>query len=135
MHANLDLTFHHVGIAVSRIDEAVASYEVLFGASSISPVYAVSSQQVNVCFVNIGNGSFIELVEPTSEESGIQRLRKKGYTYYHMAYLTANIEDTVNRLVELNYKPMEFFNSEAFNGKRCIFLFSPEAHLIELIEK
>jgi methylmalonyl-CoA/ethylmalonyl-CoA epimerase len=135
MQPELNLNFHHVGIAVNRIDEAVDSYVALFGAASISPVYTVVSQQVKVCFVNIGNGSFIELVEPTSEESGIHRLRKKGYTYYHIAYLTDDIETTVNKLVQLNYKAMDFFNSEAFDGKRCVFLFSPEAHLIELIEK
>lgn len=131
----MKLTFHHIGIAVNSIEEAVENYKNLFGAESISAVYPITSQLVNVCFVNMGNGSFIELVEATSEDSSIHRLRKKGYTYYHMAYLTPHIEQSVEQLIALNYKAMEFFNSEAFAGKRCIFLFSPEAHLIELIEQ
>lgn len=131
----MKLTFHHIGIAVNSIEEAVENYKNLFGAESISAVYPITSQLVNVCFVNMGNGSFIELVEATFEDSSIHRLRKKGYTYYHMAYLTPHIEQSVEELIALNYKAMEFFNSEAFAGKRCIFLFSPEAHLIELIEQ
>jgi hypothetical protein len=35
----------------------------------------------------------------------------------------------------MNYKTLDIFDSEAFEGKRCVFLFSPEAHLIELIEE
>ena len=135
MTAGLPLRLHHIGIAVSSIDEAAASYKQVFGEQSISPVYHISTQQVNVCFVDIGSGSFLELVESTAEDSGIHRLRKKGHTYYHLGYLTKEIEHTVEQLSALHYKPMEYFHSEAFNGKRCIFLFSPDAHLIELIEE
>lgn len=131
----MKLTFHHIGIAVNSIDEAAGNYKAIFGAESISPKYFVSTQQVNVCFINVGNGTFLELVEATSEDSSITRLRKKGYTYYHMAYLVADIEAAVAELVGLNHKAMDFFHSEAFKGKRCIFLFSPDAHLIELIEE
>lgn len=111
------------------------NYKALFGPNCISEVFDISSQNVKVCFVDMGNNTFIELVEATSEDSGITRLKKKGFTYYHMAYLTADIEATVAELSTLHYKPMEFFHSEAFKGKRCIFLFSPDAHLIELIEE
>jgi methylmalonyl-CoA/ethylmalonyl-CoA epimerase len=129
------LNFHHIGIAVNSLTESRENYKALFGEKSISPVYNISSQQVKVCFVDMGNGSFLELVEPTTDESSIHRLRKKGITYYHTAYKVLDIEATVDELTVLNYKAFEYFNSEAFNGKRCIFLFSPDAHLIELIEE
>jgi methylmalonyl-CoA/ethylmalonyl-CoA epimerase len=128
------LNFHHIGIAVGSIAESAENYKALFGEQCISEVYDISSQQVKVCFVDMGNGSFLELVEPTSEDSSIHRLRKKGITYYHTAYKVIDIEKTVEDLTGLHYKAFEYFNSEAFNGKRCIFLFSPDAHLIELIE-
>lgn len=131
----MELTLHHIGIAVNSIDESVEHYQTLFGEGSISKKYYIASEQVNVCFINIGRDTFIELVEATSEDSGIARLRRKGYTYYHMAYLVNNIEESVYGLVSMNYRAMSFFNSEAFGGKRCIFLFSPDSHLIELIEK
>lgn len=131
----MKLNFHHIGIAVSSIAESSENYKALFGEQCISKVYDISSQQVKVCFVDMGNGVFLELVEPTHEDSGIHRLRKKGITYYHTAYKVSDIEETVDELTNLHYKAFEYFNSEAFNGKRCIFLFSPDAHLIELIEE
>lgn len=131
----MKLNFHHIGIAVSSIAESAENYKALFGEQCISKIYDISSQQVKVCFVDMGNNTFIELVEATTEDSSIHRLRKKGITYYHTAYKVSDIKKTVAVLTELNYKAFEYFNSEAFNGKRCIFLFSPDAHLIELIEE
>jgi len=131
----MKLKYHHTGIIVNSILEICENYKQLFGPNCISKIFHISSQNVKVCFVDTGNNSFLELVEPLTEDSGLFRMKKKGISYYHMAYLTENIDQTVSDLVVLNYKPLEFFNSEAFNGKRCIFLFSPDAHLIELIEQ
>ena len=131
----MNLIFHHTGIVVDNIEEVAASYKPLFGENSISKKYYVSTQGVNVCFIAVGSGAYLELVESATENSVVNKLRKKGQTYYHVGYLTTNIEATVQELILLNYKPLEFFKSEAFEGKRCIFLFSPDAHLIELIEK
>ena len=60
---------------------------------------------------------------------------KKRISYYHIGYKVDDIGNEVRRLESLNYKSLYFFNSEAFDGKKFIFLISPEAHLIELIEK
>lgn len=131
----MNLTFHHTGIAVDAIDETAAHYAALFGKENISEKIHIASQQVNVCFVKVGDNIYLELVEATSEESPVTRMRKKGHTYYHTAYLAADIENVVEQLVLLHYKPIDYFYSEAFGGKRCIFLFSPDAQLIEIIEK
>jgi len=129
------LTFHHTGIVVENIDAVAANYREIFGEKSISKKFHVSSQGVYVCFVEVGPNVFLELVEPSNENSIVSKLKKKGQTYYHAGYLTDNIEKTTTHLTGLNYKPFEYFSSEAFGGKKCIFLFSPDAHLIELIEK
>lgn len=130
-----DFTFHHTGIIVRSINEVSESYKSLFGDDCLSEIIYISSQKVNVCFVNLNNGSFLELVEANEEDSTISRLVKKGTSYYHTAYLTYDIEKAVDYLTSKNYRALQFFSSEAFNGKRCIFLFSPDALLIELIEK
>ena len=129
------LTFHHTGIVVENIDEVATNYKAIFGEKSISKKYHVSTQGVYVCFVEVGANTFLELVQPVDENSLVHKLRKKGHTYYHVGYLVNDIEKMVAHLTSLNYKPFDYFSSEAFNGKRCIFLFSPDAHLIELIEK
>lgn len=131
----VNLTFHHTGIAVDAIDETAEHYAALFGKENISEKIHIASQQVNVCFVKTGENIYLELVEAASEGSPVTRMRKKGHTYYHTAYLAADIENTVAQMEALHYKPMDYFYSEAFGGKRCIFLYTPDAQLIELIEK
>jgi hypothetical protein len=129
------LEFHHIGLVVENMDSSILHYAALFGKENISGVIKIDSQKVNVCFVKMATGSYIELVEPSDEESPVYKLLKKRTSYYHIGYKVTDIQHAVTNLELLNYKPMSFFNSEAFEGKRCIFLFSPEAHLIELIEK
>ncbi len=132
---NHPLYFHHVGTVVDNMASAIKNYSDLFGPDSISAIIKVESQKVNVCFVRMADESFIELVEPYSEESVVFKLLKKRVTYYHIGYKVDDITATATELEQMDYKPMEYFFSEAFEGKRCLFLFSPEAHLIELIEK
>ncbi len=128
------LEFHHVGLVVESIETSILHYSALFGTENISNIYKIDSQMVKVCFVKVGPSSFIELVEPIGEESQVFKLLKKRVSYYHVAYKVSQITEAVARFEALDYKAMAYFNSEAFDGKRCIFLFSPEAHLIELIE-
>lgn len=129
------LKFHHVGLLVDDLEFSIRHYSDLFGETNISKVYKINSQKVNVCFVKVGDGSYIELVEPCGEDSVVYKLLKKRISYYHIGYKVTDILDEVKKLEALNYKAMDFFNSEAFNGGKCIFLFTPEAHLIELIEE
>jgi len=134
--ANINLLeFHHVGLLVDSLEASVHHYAALFGKENISDVTQIHSQRVNVCFVKIAPERFIEIVEPIGEGSPVYKLLKKRISYYHIGYKVDDIAGTVTKLEGLNYKPMTYFNSEAFGGKKCIFLFSPEAHLIELIEK
>ncbi len=128
------LRFHHVGLLVENIKSSLLHYTGLFGVQNISNVYEITSQKVKICFVKVGDDIYIELVEPIGEESVVYKLLKKRISYYHVGYKVSNILVEVKKLEKLNYKAMDFFNSEAFDGKRCVFLFNPDAHLIELIE-
>lgn len=130
----MNLKYHHTGIVVKSIDEASLNYKKIFGENCLSQKYFISTQDVNVCFVDTGANTFLELVEMVGENSVVTKLIKKGITYYHIAYTTSDFEKAVEELEALNYKTMPNFKSEAFHGKRCVFLYSPDAHLIELIE-
>jgi len=131
---NIRLKYHHTALLVEKIKEAREHYQELFGSHNISPVYTVTSQKVRVCFVRNGKDSFIELVEPETDDSPVLNLLKKKFSYYHLGYKVKNIKNAVILLEKLNYKALEFYNSEAFEGKLCIFLYTPQGHLIELIE-
>lgn len=126
--------FHHIGLLVNDMDVGIENYKALLRSDKVPDIYTIHTQGVKVCFIELAQGNFIELVQPLNDTSVVAKMLKKGWNYYHIGYLTSNIESEVKRLEDLGYKAMEYFNSEAFGMKRCIFLFSPEAQLIELIE-
>lgn len=129
------LHFHHTGLLVKDIDSALIHYRQLFGEDNISEIYDISSQGVMVCFVKNGTDSYLELVQSNSENSVVNGMLKKRISYYHLAYKVDEIEKAILVLEQLNYKSLGIFKSEAFEMKKCCFLYTPEAHLIELIEK
>jgi catechol 2,3-dioxygenase-like lactoylglutathione lyase family enzyme len=129
------LVFHHTAVIVRSMKDARQEYALLFGTAAISDVVFIASQGVNVCFAKVGHDAFLELVESTSEESKIGKMARKMAGYYHVAYKVKDIERAVAELEALGFKLCgDYFFSEAFQNKRCIFLYSGEAHLMELIE-
>ncbi|HSZ71445.1 MAG TPA: VOC family protein [Cytophagaceae bacterium] len=126
---------HHTGCLVESIKESIDLYRTIFGEDKVSSVVDVSSQGVKVCFVETAPNVFLELIEPSSEDSVVARLLKKNVRYYHVAYLTENFDQDIVSLTEQYSKHLNTFYSEAFQGKRCAFLYLPDGSLIELIEK
>lgn len=128
------LKFHHIGCLVQSINDAKPLYEKLYQSDEASDIINISQQGVNVCFIPMPGGGFIELVEPSGENSIVNGMIRKGFTYYHIGYLVNDITKAISDLENDNYKCLQIFNSEAFAGKKCAFLYSPEMHMIELIE-
>ena len=128
------LLFHHTGCLVKDIDEAIESYRGIFGHEQIGSKIFIASQQVYVCFVAMGENVFIELVQPASDKSVVNNLMKKGMNFYHQGFLSDDIEKDAAMLEEKNFKLLQWFRSEAFDNRRCVFYMSPVMHLIELIE-
>lgn len=129
------LDFHHVGVIVEDIEFSLKHFGALFGKESISKVIHVSSQKVNVCFIKNGEDTYLELIQPLGNDSVVFKLLQKRISYYHVAYKVKNIHLSMKHLEALNYKALKLFNSEAFDGKLCVFMFSPDGLLVELIEK
>jgi len=121
------LTFHHTGLLVKSIEKSLEHYSKIFGLKNISKTYNVQSQGVKVCFIKNGVGSYLELVEPVGEDSIVAKMLKKRLSYYHIAYTVKDIADSIKTLEAENYKANEVFNSEAFNNRKCVFLFTPDA--------
>ena len=131
---NKDITFHHAGILVSCIEEAVKNYSIIFGTDSISETYIINSQKVKVCFVKTGKEVYLELVEPFTENIPLNKWMKKGIYYYHTGYKVDSIEQIINDLEPQGYKFLTPFLSEAFNMKKCVFAYSPDLIFFEFIE-
>jgi len=61
---------NHVGVATPSIEQSVALYRDMLGATRIGKKFAMPEQGVWVCFVDVPNAQ-IELIEPYDEKSPI----------------------------------------------------------------
>ena len=131
----MDIQFHHIGCLVEKIEIAIADYKILYPQNSASQIWEIEAQKVKVCFFPISPTSFIEFVEPLDEESPLQKMKKKGNSFYHLAFLCNEFDKTLQQYETSGYRKLNEFNSEAFDGKRCAFIYNNEMHLMELIEQ
>ena len=125
----------HIAIAVSDLEEALEFWRDTLGLK-LTHREEVPSQQVDTAFFEIGT-SKIELVEPTTEDSGIARfVKKNGSTMHHIAL---EVEDLSSMLANLKSKGLHLLNDvpvDGAGGKRAIFIHpdSTGGVLLELYE-
>ncbi len=67
---------NHVGVATPSIEQSIALYRDLLGATAIGEPFDLPAQKVRVCFVDTPN-SQIELLEPLGEDSPIAKFLEK----------------------------------------------------------
>ena len=131
------MQLHHIGCLVESIEAGIAEYQLLHEQAQASEIYEIQSQEVRVCFVTLSpdNPTVIELVQPLNEGSFLHKLMaKKGINFYHLGFFTPDIDAKTEELTAKDYRLVNSFHSEAFSGRKCVFLYSPSMHLIELIE-
>ena len=89
---------HHLGVAVADLDEAVSTYERLFGAR-LEGRDELSEQGVRAASLFVGD-SRVELVAPSGEDTHVGRfLARRGPGMHHVALETDDIDATIRRLV------------------------------------
>ncbi|SMF66206.1 methylmalonyl-CoA epimerase [Allosphingosinicella indica] len=67
---------NHVGVATPSIDQSIAAYRDLMGATVIGVPFDLPAQGVRVCFVDTPNTQ-IELIEPLGADSPIVKFLEK----------------------------------------------------------
>ena len=88
---------HHVGFAVTDLDDAVATYGRLFGAA-LEHRDAVADQGVEAASLLVG-ASRIELLVPTGDDTPVGRfLSSRGPGMHHVAY---EVDDVGSALADL----------------------------------
>jgi methylmalonyl-CoA/ethylmalonyl-CoA epimerase len=88
---------HHLGVAVSDLDEAIATYERLFSAR-VEHRARVADQGVETASVLVGE-SRVELLAATGEDTPVGRfLARRGPGMHHVAYEVADIAAAVDQL-------------------------------------
>ena len=103
---------HHLGVAVHDLDEAVDTYERLFGAS-VEHRAQVDDQGVEAAAVLVGDGR-IELLAPLGEETPVGKfLAKRGPGMHHVAY---EVDDVHAELDRLSAEGAELIDTEPRQG-------------------
>ena len=88
---------HHVGVAVTDLDEAIATYERLF-AARLEHREPIADQGVEAASMLVGE-SRIELLTPTEEDTPVGRfLARRGPGMHHVALETDDLRATLDQL-------------------------------------
>ena len=103
----------HLGIAVQSIEESLPFFENVLGLKCYN-IEVVEDQKVKTAFLKCGEVK-LELLEPTSPESTIQKWLDKGnHGVHHVAFC---IEDGVaNALAECDEKGIRLIDKAPRNG-------------------
>ncbi len=124
----------HIGIVVRDIAAALKVYQVALGLP-LREIVDVADQQVRVAFLPIGESN-IELVQPTSDDTGVARyLAKRGEGIHHICI---QVDDIEAALAQLKAQEVELIDTEPRQGAhgRVAFVHPRGAHgvLVELVE-
>src|SRR6187549_3538903 len=88
---------HHVAVVVRDLEAALGFYRDTLGMP-LELVLPVPTDQVRIGFLTVGE-SRIELVEPTSDDTGVARfLASRGEGFHHVCFEVADIAATLDRL-------------------------------------
>ncbi len=126
---------NHIAIVVDEIDDALHFWRDALGLK-VARVEEIPDQDSVVTFLPVGNME-IELVEPTSDESGVARyLKKRGPGIHHICF---EVDDIEASLESLKASDVRLINSEPVtgtSGKKFAFVHPESTHgvLVELYE-
>jgi hypothetical protein len=130
------MILHHIGYVVNTIEKGIQDYSPLtLPKSASSKVFTIADQKVKVCFLEISPNVYLELVEPLEGNEPLMKMKKRGTGFYHLGFLVDDIQAKIAEFESHNYRNINLFSSEAFGGRLCAFMLSPDLQLIEFIEK
>ena len=128
--------FHHLGVAVRDLGQAIPIYKALFGYELMSGPFDDPTQKVSVCFLSRGEGDMaIELVAPLGADSPVDRTLKKGGGAYHVCYEVANMDAAIAHLTgEGSFLLSGPVPAVAFEMRDIAWLMTEASLLVELVQ-
>lgn len=126
----------HIGIAVDNLDEAITTYEKLFGLKC-EGIEIIEEQKVRVAFFNIGDTK-IELLESTSPDGPVAKyINKHGLGIQHIAFATTDIQNAIENVKISGASMLDDKPRYGAGGSEIAFIHpnSTRGTLIELSER
>lgn len=125
---------HHVAFAVTDLDEALETYQRLFGAR-VELRGRMDDQGVEAAYLRVGDGR-VELVSALNDDTPVGRfLAKRGPGMHHVAY---EVADVAAALRSLRAEGVEVIDPEprpGLGGHEVSFVHPDSVHgvLVEVI--
>ncbi|MCC7189052.1 MAG: methylmalonyl-CoA epimerase [Anaerolineales bacterium] len=126
---------NHVAVVVDDMDKALSFWRDALGME-LHELRDVPAEKSQVAFLPL-QGAEVELVRPTSDDSGIAKyLAKRGPGMHHIC---VEVDDIEGMLAQLKSKGMRLINEEprtAADGKKYAFIHPESASgvLVELYQ-
>ncbi len=125
----------HIGVAVEDLDAAIELYRERFDMAE-QHRETVEEQGVEAVLLEVGEGH-VELLRPLSEDTVVGKfVAKRGPGLHHVAYLTEDIEKTLDAVREAGIGLIDETPRIGMWGRRVAFLHprSTGGVLTELVE-
>ena len=118
---------HHLGVAVENLDEAVATYERLFGAE-VEHRETVPDQGVEAASLRIGVDR-VELLASLGAETPVGKfLAKRGPGMHHVAYEVDDLPGTLADLAEHGVELIDEHPRQGLFGLEVAFVHPDAVH-------
>jgi methylmalonyl-CoA epimerase len=118
---------HHLGVAVHDLDEAVETYERLFGAE-IEHRAQVDDQGVEAVALLVGSGR-VELLAPLGGETPVGKfLTKRGPGMHHVAYEVEDVGAELDRLSAAGAQLIDTQPRQGLFGLQVAFVHPDAVH-------
>jgi len=118
---------HHVGMAVSDLDEAVATYERLLGGR-LEHRERVDEQGVEAASLRLG-GSRVELLAALGDDTPVGRfLAKRGPGMHHVAYEVPDVRAALAELERAGAELIDVAPRRGMFGLEVAFVHPDSVH-------
>ena len=125
----------HIAIVVDDIEAALKFWREALGLE-LEAVEDIPDQKARVAFLPAG-GSEVELVRPTSNDTGVARyLEKRGPGMHHICFEVDDLEATLAHLKERGVRLIDEYPRTGAGGNKIAFIHpeSTQGVLVELYE-
>ena len=127
-------SIHHVGVAVTNLDEAIETYQRLFGAR-LEHRDTVAEQGVEAASLLVGE-SRVELLSALGPETPVGKfLAKRGPGMHHVAFEVDDVRTELDALAAEGVELVDTEPRQGLFGLQVAFLHPDAAHgvLCELV--
>lgn len=134
----MSMKLHHIGKVVKDLEEAIQYHRDTFGHEVIGEPTVDPVQKVKVALLDIGYGenATIELIQPMSEDSPVQKfLKKSGGGLHHLSYHVDNIQQAVEEFRKKGALILgDIVPGKGHNDKSTVWLYTRSRELVEFVE-